>query len=565
MNSPTPQPTFPASTAAPTQSPVASVPPVDHADADAWFSRMTLEQKIGQVMTIGFDGTTVSDGLREMIEKYHVGGVILFARNVESPRQVAALTRDLQEIALRSGNPGLLIAIDQEGGRVARLTTDKGFTEFPGGMALAATGDPQLVRQVAQAIAGEMKAVGLNVDFAPVLDVNNNFENPVIGIRSFGSDPAQVARYGVAFMQGLQDSGIIAFGKHFPGHGDTATDSHLALPVVPHALPRLEAVEFLPFNAAIQAGLAGIMSAHVSFPAIETRVPGLPATLSSAVLTGLLREKMAFRGLVATDSLEMGALGESGFPVARAAAMALQAGADLLLFNRDHGLHQQSAQWITGWVQEGKIPMQRLDEAVLRMLRTKQQFGLLNPAPADAQQVGTPAARQVALQAAQRSLTLVKNSGGLLPLLPGAPLLVIETSASVGLGRALGASAILLSETATASELQNMVNTAAGRTVIVGTTDANRSKTQTSLVQALLKAQIATVVVAMRGPYDLLAFPDVPVYLVTYGAPPPTFEALRAFLYGEFKSQGRLPVEIPQLFPAGAGFIPRLATPEAGH
>jgi beta-N-acetylhexosaminidase len=523
--------------------------PVPANDPQALLSRMSLEQKIGQVMVIGFDGTTVSPGLREMIEKYHVGGVILFARNVESPRQVAALTRELQEIALKSGHPGLITAIDQEGGRVARLTEDKGFSEFPGGMALGATGDPEVARQVARAIAGELKALGLNTDFAPVLDVNNNYKNPVIGIRSFGSDPAQVASYGVAFLEGLQGEGVLAFGKHFPGHGDTAVDSHLSLPVVPHARERLEAVEFVPFKAAMKAGVAGIMSAHVSFPAIESVVPDLPATLSPRVLTGLLRDEMGYTGLVATDSIEMGALAQSGYAIPLAPAMALQAGADLLLFNRDHALHQQSIEFITGWLKEGKIPQKRLDEAVLRVLQAKAKFGILEPALADPEKtatlVGNEATHRIAQEAARRSITLLRDRAGLIPLKKDANLLVIETGSSVGLGKALGASAIQLRETANSSEIAGLVGTAAGRTVIVATTDAINSKSQTDLVKALLKANIPTIVVAMRGPYDVLAFSEVGTYLATYGSPPPTMIALKAILMGEAAPRGKLPVEMP--------------------
>nr|MBP7355585.1 beta-N-acetylhexosaminidase [Longilinea sp.] len=266
-----------------------------------WFESLSLEEKIGQVMIIGFDGTTLTPELKAMITEYHVGGVILFARNVESPEQVARLCNDLQQAATESGHPGLLIAIDQEGGRVARLTEAKGFTEFPGAMAIGATGSPDNARQVAAAMAAEMRAVGINVDFAPDLDVNNNPQNPVIGVRSYGSEPQQVAAFGTAAIEGLQAGGVLAFGKHFPGHGDTGTDSHVALPQVAHPLERLETVEFVPFEAAIRANVAGIMSAHVTFPAIDA-TPGTPANVSSKVLTDLLRQEMQFTGLVVTDS-----------------------------------------------------------------------------------------------------------------------------------------------------------------------------------------------------------------------------------------------------------------------
>jgi beta-N-acetylhexosaminidase len=316
----------------------------------------------------------------------------------------------------------------------------------------------------------------------------------------------------------------------------------------------------VPFKAAIQAHVAGIMSAHVSFPAIETLIPELPATLSPRVMTGLVRDELHFDGLLATDSLDMGALGQSGFPIARSAAMALQAGADVLLFNRDHVVHQQAFQLISEWIRDGKIPLARLDEAVLRMLRAKQQYGILEPQLADpdaaARTIGGEAARSVAREAALRSVTLVKDVNGLLPLKADTRLLVVETSASAGLGKALNATAVQLREPPTSSEIDVIVGNAAGRTVIVGTTDANRSQGQASLVKALLKAKIPTIVIAMRGPYDLLAFPEAPVYLATYGAPPPTLAALQEILNGTARPQGKLPVEIPQLYAIGAGIVP---------
>jgi beta-N-acetylhexosaminidase len=540
----------PQGTMTPTQTP--SLTP----DIDALIRGMSLEQKVGQVMIIGFDGPFVDAGLRAMVEKFNVGGVILFARNVQSPSQVANLTRELQTAAMQSGHPGLFVAIDQEGGRVARLTEDKGFTEFPGAKALGATGDPALARQAAVAMAAEMKAVGINIDFAPDLDVNNNFENPVIGIRSFGSNPQAVSRFGEAFAAGLQESGVLAFGKHFPGHGDTGTDSHIALPVVPHDRARLETIEFVPFKALMQAGVAGIMSAHVSFPAID---PLLPATLSPAVLTGLVRQEMGYDGLLVTDSLEMGALGQSGYPPAEAGARALQAGADLLLFNRDYSVHTDAIRLILERVRSGQIPESRLDEAVRRVLRAKAQFGLVQPALADPEKVsalvGTATNHRVAQDIAARSVTVLKDDLHLVPLPADAKLLVIETSAARGLGKAIGATFQQVSDQPSAAEIDQIVGLAKSgdRTVIVGTTDAQSNPAQAGLVNGLLKAGVRVMVIAMRGPYDLLAFRDVPTYLLTYGSPPPTLAALEAVLHGKVRPQGRLPVDIPQLFTIGSG------------
>ena len=343
-------------------------------DPAATLAAMSLEQKAGQVLCAGFDGTELTPPLRDALTDLHLGGLVYFERNVASRPALARLSRDIQAHARRSGQPGLLLAIDQEGGRVTRLRAAKGFTEFPSPLEVAAAGGPAAVRQIAIAMAAELREVGININLAPVLDTcGSNAANPVINTRSFGSDPALAAACGAALIEGLQGAGIMAVGKHFPGHGDTTVDSHVALPVVAHARDRLEAVEFLPFRAAIAAGVTGFMSAHVHFPAIE---PHLPATLSRRVMTELLRQEMGFTGLAFTDSLEMGALASSGYPAPLAAAHALAAGADVLLFNTDYDVLHAAQSTIVRWVQEGKLSQARLDEAVLRILSAKARFGL---------------------------------------------------------------------------------------------------------------------------------------------------------------------------------------------
>ncbi|HXK42066.1 MAG TPA: beta-N-acetylhexosaminidase [Anaerolineae bacterium] len=519
-------------------------------DIEALLAHMTLEEKLGQVMVIGFDGLEPETELLEMIRTYHVGGVILFARNVDSPRQVAELTNALQRAALESGHPGLLISMDQEGGRVARLTENKGFTEFPGAMAIAATGDVENARRVAQALAAEMRAVGINTDFAPDLDVNNNPANPVIGIRSFGSDPARVAACGVAFLEGLQAEGVLAFGKHFPGHGDTGVDSHVELPLVPHDRARLEAVEFVPFKAAMAADVAGIMSAHVTFPAIDA-TPGLPATLSPKVLTGLLRDEMGYGGLLVTDSLEMGALAQSGYPVPLAAATALEAGADLLLFNRDHALHRAAFEELRARVLDGRISETRLNEAVRRVLQAKARFGLLTPTLVDATVAdaacGTAEAKTLSRAVAAQAITLVRaGTPPALPLTPDAKLLVVETPAADGLGRALNVPFIVVDEQPTREQRQSALSMARdGRPVILALADAARYPRQRELVEAFTETASPVIVVALRTPYDLAGMPEGPALLATYGLNPPLLEALLAVLRSEAEPQGQLPVELP--------------------
>ncbi len=513
-----------------------------------YLKNMTLEEKVGQLFVIGFDGPTFDAGLRQMIVEYGVGGIIFFARNVQSPEQAAELTNALQAAAKEGGHPGLLAAVDQEGGRVARLTEGTGFTEFPGGMAAGATGDPRTACRIAASMAEEMRAVGFNVDFAPDLDVNNNPDNPVIGLRSFSSDPQKVAAFGAEFIRGLQENGVMAFGKHFPGHGDTSVDSHVGLPVVPHGRERLEAVEFVPFRAAVQAGVAGMMSAHVTFPQIDP--DGLPGTLSPQVMTGLVREELGFQGLLATDSLEMGALGASGYPVPTAALQAFKAGADLLLFNRDHDLHKQAFRRVLEAVRGGEIPVERLDQSVERILSAKTRYGLMEPPQVDAHhltQVRTAERVRMADECARAALTVVRAADGILPLKPGQPLLTLEVPGVNGLGERLGAQALSISDRPSRDEIAAALAAARGKTVLVTTSDAKTNPAQIALVDALLAANVTLIVAAVRNPYDLMAFPQVQTYIATYGSNSPMLRALADMLLGRYLPTGSLPVDLPGL------------------
>jgi len=517
-------------------------------DSNVSEKSLTLEQKIGQVMIIGFDGTTVDADLHRMISEYHIGGVILFARNVQSPQQVAALTNELQKIAIESGNPGLFIAIDQEGGRVARLTEDKGFTEFPSAMALTATGDLQNAYAVAVAMAAEMRAVGINVDFAPDLDVNNNPVNPVIGIRSFSSDPTTVAEYGLAFAKGLQENGILAFGKHFPGHGDTGIDSHIDLPLVPHDRARLNRVELVPFKAAIAADFAGIMSAHVTFPAIDP-TPGLAATLSCPVLTGLLREELGFNGLIITDSLEMGALAANGYPPQVGAPLALAAGADLLLFNRDHAMHREAFINLVQAVKDGKISQEQLNASVQRILQMKQRFGLLNLVlvETDAKASSVKTAEHLALsrELAQKAITLIRDPQGLIPL-KSIPL-VVEPAAVRDLTKHLGLSGTTLTidTQPTAAQIADVIHAVQNKTVvIIPVDDLNNNSNQLKLVENLAEAGNPVIVIAHRNPFDVALLPEDVTVLVTYGFNPPIRDVLTDVLSGKIEPSGVLSVTL---------------------
>jgi beta-N-acetylhexosaminidase len=321
--------------------------------------------KIGQLFMVGFTGTSVTSDLATFIKEYKPGGVILFSRNLETVDQIVEMTNDLQRCSPHSP---LLIAVDQEGGRVSRLP--KGFTIFPPCDLLGRCNSTELAYAAAATIAKELRAVGINMNMAPVLDVNSNPDNPVIGDRAFGSTPEIVSELGWATAAGLQDHRIIACGKHFPGHGDTSVDSHKELPIVEVPRERLETVELPPFRHAVAQGVATIMTAHVLYRALDEK---LPATLSPTIITNLLRHDMRYDGLVFTDDLEMHAIIDH-FGVEDAAVRAILAGCDVVLICKDRDREVAAFAAIEQAVASGIISVERLDQSVARVARVKERY-----------------------------------------------------------------------------------------------------------------------------------------------------------------------------------------------
>lgn len=326
---------------------------------------LTSREKIGQLFMVGFLGTSVTPDLASFLKDYKPGGVILFSRNLESVEQIVQLTNDLQRCSPKSP---LLISIDQEGGRVSRLP--KGFTIFPPCEVIGHCHSGELAYAAAATIAKELRAVGINMNMAPVLDVNSNPDNPVIGDRAFGSSAEIVSELGLVTAAGLQDYRVVACGKHFPGHGDTTADSHKELPVVDAPRERLEAVEFPPFRRAAAAGIATMMTAHVLYKALD---PQLPATLSPDILTKLLRQQMGYDGVVLTDDLEMHAIVDHYGP-GDAAVRALVAGCDMLLICKERDREIAAFEAVEKAVASGTIATARLDQSVARIQRVKQRY-----------------------------------------------------------------------------------------------------------------------------------------------------------------------------------------------
>jgi beta-N-acetylhexosaminidase len=325
-----------------------------------------IRRHIGQLAIIGFDGHGIPEDVRRLAREFDLGGVIYFARNVDTPDQVADMSRQAQ--ALTQELP-LWVSVDQEGGRVARLK--RPFTEWPPMITLGRAKDERLAERFARALAAELKAVGVSLDYAPVLDVHTNPKNPVIGDRALAERAEDVARLGTAIIRTLQSEGIAACGKHFPGHGDTAVDSHHELPVIEHPPDRLDAVELVPFKAAIQAGVASIMTAHILIPTLDGE---RPATLSPAIVDGLLKERLGYTGLVLSDDLEMKAI-SGRYGHSDATVQAIAAGCDAVLMCAPQPEQQAAAfEALIHAVESGRLAMKRIEDAMARHRRVKERF-----------------------------------------------------------------------------------------------------------------------------------------------------------------------------------------------
>ncbi len=512
---------------------------------------MTLEQRVGQVYMLGFEGTTLNASNRALIHDLHLGGVTLFARNIDNGPQLAKLDADLQTIA----DPvPLFVSVDQEGGLVVRVTD--GATIFPGNMAVGATGDPTVAKQVAQASADELLAMGVNMSLAPVVDVNTNPLNPVIGVRSFGGDVDNVSRMGIETINATQGQGVSAIAKHFPGHGDTDVDSHLDLPVVQHTWEQLQAREMKPFRAAMQAGVDGIMTAHLYLPAIESQ-PNLPATLSKTVLTGLLREQLGYQGLVLTDALDMDAI-KRDRSAAEASIEAFEAGADMLLIAgitaEDRARLGEGPPAMLKAVRGGRVSEERLNQSVLRVLEAKLRRGVIPgvvapPATPSADTLNSPEHRALALDVARRAITLQRDTAHLLPLRPEQKVLVVVPDAptrSLAVDDELASSVIdavrQYARGAFGASPRGAVDAARGADVVVlATYDLAQDAAQQSLAQKLVATGKAIVAVELRGPYDADVAKEIGTFLAVYGDRPVHLQAAAEALFGKLTPSGRVP------------------------
>lgn len=525
-------------------------------------SRMTIEEKVGQLFTVFFNGSAYSEALDRTIRELHIGGIIIFSHNIGSLEDVSTMVNAAQGTATNNGaNIPLIVAVDHEGESVNRFGNR--LTQFPSNMAIAATGSHENAKVAARAMAEELKVLGINMNLAPVMDVNSNPDNPIIGKRSFGSNPNIVARFGTTMIEEFQTNDIITAAKHFPGHGDTCIDSHIALPIVTHDQSHLDNIDFLPFRRAIDADVDAIMTAHMIFPAIDPDFD-LPATLSKKVLTDLLRDELGFKRLIVTDSLGMGAVKQE-FGITSASAMAFQAGADMLLFGNDPGQTPEeqypSYRNMLALVRNGAISHERLDASVQRILMVKAKRGILDWQPVPPSKIKStiliPAHLSIAKQIAEQSVTLLKNGHRLLPLKKDQKILLVYPYYESELelifceyGRRINAMPVSVDPST--QEIAKVLELGMEADVTVVATDTARNHPgQVELVKSL--QNLPVVVITLQSPYDLLKFPDISTCITIYGDTSVSIRAAAKVAFGQLRPSGKLPIELPGLFPEGYG------------
>lgn len=551
--------------------------------------RMSLEQKIGQLFVqhvYGSDAQTPDErnvpmygvsSPAEVVRKYHLGGICYFAwtDSVEDPDQITGLSNGLQRAALkrRGRSPAipLTISVDQEQGAVTRIGPPA--TQFPGSMALGAGRSADDARTAAAITGRELRAMGISMDFAPVCDVNVNPLNPVIGTRSFSSDPTLASTLTSAQVDGYQRDGkVSSAAKHFPGHGDTATDSHSGFPVITHSRKEWERLDAPPFKAAIRSGIDMIMTAHLSMPALDDS--GDPATLSRKVVTGLLREELGFEGVIITDSLRMEGVREK-YDDGEVAVRALSAGVDQLLMTP---AMDEAVAAVKKAVSNGTISTQSLDAKVRRVLTAKYRRGLVDAPLADPAKVdsvvGIDTHLAAADEVAERTTTVVKNDDDALPLEPKGSTVLLTgygkttlaalstalTDAGASTSTTVTGDAPTDAEIAPVVAAAKKVDTVVVTTMKAGDTATDEKGGQAKLVKALLQTDATVVVLAVRDPYDIAEFTGAPTFLATYSDGEVAMAAAARVLLGEVKPKGKLPVDIPTaddpdtvLYPFGHG------------
>lgn len=516
------------------------------------YNSLTLDEKIGQLIVFGFDALDVNDHAINLIKNFKAGNVILFARNVKTPQQLFTLNQNLQKLALDNLGIPLFITIDQEGGMVTRIKN--GGTFFPGAMTLSASDNILNAYKVGEMMGAELKAVGVNMNLAPVLDVNNNPYNPVIGVRSFSDDAVRVSEYGNSYIKGMQKS-IIATAKHFPGHGDTKVDSHLALPKVEKRLEELEVVELYPFKKAIEAGICAIMSSHINFPAITEN--DLPTTLSRKFLTELLREKLKFDGLIITDCMQMKAI-QNIYTTPEGVLMAVNAGANLICISHAEDLQIASIERLKSAVDEGTLSIETINSRVEKILEFKQKFVKvdLHKTYQNVQSIiESKETKQFVLKVVQDAVTLIKGTNFqyhentlLIASEPISTTIADEDDGSCSIIKTIchdipNLDTLKVSVKLTNEEISKVVKQSTKyNKVIFCSYNANIYQNQIKLIEQLQSENL--YVFMMRNPYDSVFTSSIKNLVSFYEYTPNSVKVLSEYIQGSFLPKGILPVKL---------------------
>ena len=526
---------------------------------------LTINQKLGQLMWVGFDGYELTEELKNLIDEYKIGNIILFTRNIKNLKQLYDLDKDIHQYIIEKTGIMPFISIDQEGGMVTRIMD--GATFCPGNMTLA-TGDASNAREIGVIMGEELRSLGINYNLAPDVDVNNNPNNPVIGVRSYSDNPDVVAKFGLNFIEGIQSTGVIATAKHFPGHGDTNTDSHKALGCINHPLSRLEEVELVPFKK-VSGSVKSIMTGHILFPALEP--DGVPATLSHKIVTGILRNKIGYKGIITSDCMEMKAI-DDHYTTERGCVMGLQAGLDIVMVSHTFEKQVKAIKLIHEAYNKHDLSATDIDEKVERILKVKEEsYDLMDKyfyqkSFEEAKKiVDDDKHKAFAQEIVDKSLTLVKGENiklGKETLVitaePFATTIAEDKLSSRSIGDAIKVRNIKVDvEKIVVSidekRISELVEKAKGyEQVLVCTYNANMFTNQALLVNELNKLDNDLFVLSTRSPYDIFRFPQIKNYLCLYEYSPNSVVTIAKYLEGEVRPTGKLPVNLSRQVDIGA-------------
>lgn len=508
---------------------------------------MTVKQMLGQKLIFGFHGTELSEEFKSLVREYKIGNVILFLRNVSGADQLRRLCAEIQELIMEVTGYPAFIVIDQEGGMVSRLPEDA--VTVPGAMAVSATGNADNARIAAEITIRQLRGLGVNFNMAPVLDVNSNPANPVIGVRSVGDDPYEVARYGEAAVRAYEETGVYCCGKHFPGHGDTGVDSHVGLPRVEKTIEELEQSELIPFRRCIEAGIPAIMSSHILFPNIEKE--NVPGTMSRTIITDLLKDRLGFRGLVFSDCLEMDAI-QKYYGTANGMVAAIKAGVDLAEISASINLMWDAARAVNEAAERGEFDMEEIRQSVEKILTVKKTLVTV-PEP---EQCNRPEDWDAVRKMSRSAITCCS----------GVPPVLDENTFFCGCGNyraslvgnpdakmnsfpehmaaVFGGGAAVISRDPGEEEIQTVVQDAFRyRRIVLGTINAHLYPGQLKLARALEETGKELTIVALRNPYDIPLLPDCACKIAAYDYSIPCFEALEEVFRGGAVT-GKLPVKL---------------------